>query len=127
MEVSSNLSTTPSAYFPHHISAARVYSDLIRRKVRGPHAQAVEHHRLPTQLADVLDRDVLTAAIPIVLLGVDGHDEHDAVRTGRCALKHRSALPGGTPRPHRGRAARACAIPRGRRRSRRSGGAPVSI
>src|SRR6266404_3206952 len=68
-----------------------ISGDLIRREVGRPNPQSIEERGQPTQLADVLHRHIVTAAVPVVLLGVDGHDDQDVVRARIATLTHRPA------------------------------------
>src|SRR5437870_5388993 len=101
MQVSADLGATAIPELAQHLGGAGVSRDVIRRKVRGPHAQTLEHLGLPPELGDVLDRDAVSAPMPVVLLRIERHDEQrrGVVRSHRVALLRNAAIASSSRRP----------------------------
>src|SRR5438552_12138294 len=78
MQVRADLRTALVPDLAHDGSSARIDGHLVAREVGGAHAPAIEKARLALQLPDVLDRHAGAAAAPVVLFGVERHDERNS-------------------------------------------------
>src|SRR2546427_5777999 len=107
MEVRSDLCASRGTDVAQRLCRALVNGDLIGSEVRRAHSQAVEEPPEPPEFADILDRYILPAAMPVVLLGVDGDNDNRLPRPRHTGLTH-----GSSPRPPRRPAASAAAAGR---------------
>src|SRR2546425_2441282 len=106
MEVRSDLCASRGTDVAQRLCRALVNGDLIGSEVRRAHSQAVEEPPEPPEFTDILDRYIVPAAMPVVLLGVDGDDDNRLPRPRHTRLSHSS------PRLPRRAAAGAGAPPR---------------
>src|SRR5260370_18845746 len=93
MKVRCDLRVPGSADITQRLDRTLLNGDLIGREIRRAHAQAGEETREPRELADILDRHAVPAAVPVIFFGVQGDDDHDAVRARAATFTHRPTLP----------------------------------
>ena len=91
MQMGTDFAAASMTDFAQHVRRGWINCNLISREVSRPHTQTVEERRKPPEFADVLDSHLVAAALPVVLLCVDGYDDEDAVRARGARLTHRSA------------------------------------
>ena len=116
VQVGGDLPAIPVAGLAQHIRGTRVARDLIGREVCRTHSQALEERGQGANLADIRNRHTVAAAMPVVLLGVDGYNQKHAVRA-QAVLMHGPAPPApesADPPSRPARAARARASRDGR-------------
>src|SRR2546425_10099526 len=105
MEVRSDLCASRGTDVAQRLCRALVNGDLIGSEVRRAHSQAVEEPPEPPEFTDILDRYIVPAAMPVVLLGVDGDDDNRLPRPRHTRLSHssprlpRRAAAGAAPPP----------------------------
>src|SRR3989442_4680176 len=90
MEVRSDLCASRGTDVAQRLCRALVNGDLIGSEVRRAHSQAVEEPPEPPEFTDILDRYIVPAAMPVVLLGVDGDDDNRLPRPRHTRLSHSS-------------------------------------
>ena len=89
MQVRRDLASAPVTRVLQGVRRARVDGDPVGSEIRRPHPQAPEELGQRPELTDVLEGHPVTAALPVVLLGVDGHDHQYAGRASAARLGHR--------------------------------------